>query len=191
MCSPELAAGASVLQGIQQQNAAVDAANRQNAAYRENVNNSFTAFQDENRSLNRRIGQESDAKAQNSFAKMIEALRLQGRAQTAAGEAGVSGNSVSALLNDLTRQEGVAQNTISRNFENTKMQLEDQKTSTQATFKNRVNSVQKGYAPSAGDAMLGIALNAGTSYYSAQQGQDALATAKSNRVQIAKLSTKQ
>ncbi len=191
MCNPALAAGASVLQGIQQQNAAVDAANRQNAAYRENVNNSFTAFQDENRSLNRRIGQESDAKAQNSFAKMIEALRLQGRAQTAAGEAGVSGNSVSALLNDLTRQEGVAQNTISRNFENTKMQLEDQKTSTQATFKNRVNSVQKGYAPSAGDAMLGIALNAGTSYYSAQQGQDALATAKSNRVQIAKLSTKQ
>ena len=191
MCNPALAAGASVLQGIQQQNAAVDAANRQNAAYRENVNNSFTAFQDENRSLNRRIGQESDAKAQNSFAKMIEALRLQGRAQTAAGEAGVSGNSVSALLNDLTRQEGVAQNTISRNFENTKMQLEDQKTSTQATFKNRVNSVQKGYAPSAGDAMLGIALNAGTSYYAAQQGQDALATAKSNRVQIAKLSTKQ
>lgn len=191
MCSPELAAGASVLQGIQQQNAAVDAANRQNALYRQNVNNSLTAFQDENRALNRRIGQESDAKAQSSFAKMIEALQLQGRAQTAAGEAGVSGNSVSALFNDLARQEGVAQNTIARNFENTKMQLEDQKTGTQSTFQSRVNSVQKGYAPSAGDAMLGIALNAGTSYYSAQQGQDALATAKSNRVQIAKLSTKQ
>lgn len=189
MCNPALAAGASVLQGIQQQNAAVDAANRQNALYRQNVNNSLTAFQDENRALNRRIGQESDAKAQSSFAKMIEALQLQGRAQTAAGEAGVSGNSVSALFNDLARQEGVAQNTISRNFENTKMQLEDQKTGTQSTFQSRVNSVQKGYAPSAGDAMLGIALNAGTSYYSAKQGEDALATAKSNRVQIAKLST--
>lgn len=162
MCTPQVAI--AVVQGVMQQNAAVDAANRQNALYRQNAANAMVAATDEQRALNRRIGQEGDAAAQKSFDLILDSIRRTGTAQTAAGEAGVAGNSVSRLLNDITRQTTVAQNTVSRNFDMTKAQLEDSKESTKTTFNSRVNSVQKGYAPSASDALLGIGLSAGAAY---------------------------
>lgn len=164
MCHPAVAAAASVVQGIQAQNAAVDAANRQNQFWRQNLQNSYTAFTDENRALNARLSQENDAKNQSSFEVMLDFLQRQGRAQTAAGEAGVSGNSVRMLYNQLSRAQTKDQNTLNRNFKNTADQLNLQKNATVNTWQSRVNSVQKGYAPSAGDALLGTAMNAGLAY---------------------------
>jgi hypothetical protein len=177
MCSPEAQAASAVVQGIMQQNAAVAAANRQNAIWRQNEANARVARTDEQRALNLRIGQEGNASAQQKMAILIDSLKTQGRAATASGEAGVSGTSVGRLMADITRQQTVAQGTVQRNFDMTKAQLNQQKEATTATYMGRVNSVQKGWAPSAGDAMLGIALNAGTAYGAgkiAQANADAL-----------------
>jgi len=168
MCTPEAQVAAAVFQGIQGQNAAVEQANRQNAMYLENAQNARTAATDDQRALNMRIGQEGDAASQQRFAALVQGLRNSGTATTAAGEAGVSGNSVSALLADLTRQTTVQQGTITRNFDMTKSQLEQNKEATKSTFPSRVNGVQKGSAPSATDALLGIAVNGGMAYGSAQ-----------------------
>lgn len=167
MCTPEAQIAAAVFQGIQGQNAAVEQANRQNAMYLENAQNARTAATDDQRALNMRIGQEGDAASQQRFAALVQGLRNSGTATTAAGEAGVSGNSVSALLADLTRQTTVQQGTITRNFDMTKNQLEQNKEATKSTFTSRVNGVQKGSAPSATDALLGIGINAGMAYGSA------------------------
>lgn len=175
MCTPEAQAGAAIFQGIMAQNAAVDQANRQNAMYLENAQNSRVAATDDQRALNMRIGQEGDAAAQQRFAALLEGLRRSGTATTAAGEAGVAGGSVSALLADLTRQTTVQQGTITRNFDMTKNQIEQNKEATKATFTSRVNSVQKGSAPSATDALLGIGVNAGMAYGMADMQQKDIA----------------
>lgn len=163
MCSPvEIAMAA--FQTVSSHNAAVDAANTQNARYVQNVQNSRVAFQDDNRAANRRIAQERDAEAQAKFDKSIEALETSGRVQTAAGEANVAGNSVRALFNDVERRKAMAQGTIARNTDMRVAQVEDQKQSTVNTFMNRVNSVQKAEAPSMGDFLQDLAINVGTSY---------------------------
>ena len=164
MCSPEAQAASAVVQGIMSQNAQVAAAERQNAIWRQNEANARVARTDAQRAMNLRIGQEGAATAQQKMAILIDSLKTQGRAATASGEAGVSGTSVGRLMADITRQQTVAQGTIQRNFDMTKNQIEQQKEAETATYMGRVNSVQKGWAPSAGDAMLGIALNAGTAY---------------------------
>lgn len=185
MCTPQVAI--AVVQGVMQQNAAVDAANRQNALYRQNAANAMVAATDEQRALNRRLDQEGQASAQKSLELTLDSMRRTGTAQTAAGEAGVAGNSVSRLLNDITRQTTVAQNTVSRNFDMTKAQVGDAKEATKATFNQRVASVQKGYAPSASDAMLGIGLNAGAAYVGT--GKDAM-TFKDINADLTKLSAR-
>lgn len=170
MCNPQ--AFIAVAQGIMQQNAAVAQANRQNALYRQNAANATVALSDDYRAINRRVDQEGQAAAKDKFDILLESLRQSGKAQTAAGEAGVAGNSVSRLLADITRQTTVAQNTVQRNFDWTKAQSEDSKAGAKATFNSRVNSVSKGYAPSAMDAMLGIGLNAGAAYLGDPNGEN-------------------
>lgn len=172
MCNVQ--AAVAVAQGVMQQNAAVEQANRQNFLYRQNAANAMVAATDEQRSLNRRIDQESQAASQKKFDLLLESVRKSGTAQAAAGEAGVGGSSVSRLLNDITRQTTVAQNTVSRNFDMTEAQINDAKESTKTTFNSRVNSVQKGYAPSAMDAALGIGLNAGAAYAGAGKNSKTL-----------------
>lgn len=165
MCSPvEIAMAA--FQAVSSHNAAVDAANTQNARYIQNVQNSRVAFEDDNRAANRRIAQERDAEAQAKFDKSIEALEATGRVQTAAGEASVAGNSVRALFNDVERRKAMAQGTIARNTDMRVAQVEDQKQASVNTFMNRVNSVQKAEAPSMGDFLQDLAINVGTSYVS-------------------------
>lgn len=149
----------AAFQTISAHNDAVDAANAQNARYRQNVQNARVAFEDETRATNRRIGQEQDAAAQEKFNKQIEALEKSGEVQVSAGEAGVAGNSVRALFNDVERRKAMAQGTIARNTDMKVAQLNDQKQASVNTFMNRVNSVQKAKAPSTGDALQGFAMN--------------------------------
>lgn len=160
----------TVYQGVQKQNMAVEQANQQNALYLQNAQNAKDAQLNDVRQLNLRQDQEAEAKAQKSLANTIDGMKKQGTIQVAAGEAGISGNSVQNIFDQYERANAVNQGTINRNFDNIKNQLENERAGTATTFKSRVNSVQKGYAPSAFDAGLGIAANVGTTYMMASSG---------------------
>lgn len=165
MCSAGAALGAQLaltaVQHYSAQSAAVEQANRQNALYIENVNNSRVAATDDVRALNRRIDQEGQATAQKKFQNQIDTIQLREKKKTAALERGVRGTTVQQILQDVGRRGSFNNQTLTRNLDMTVAQMEDQKHATKATFMNRVNSVEKGYAPSAGDAMLGMVADMG------------------------------
>lgn len=154
--------GMQVGQGVMAQNAAVTQANQQNAMYQQNVVNSREAMLNDVRSLNRRQDQESKATAQKKFDLNLEAEQKKATAGVAAGEGGVAGSSVQRLLDSYDRSRSVAQGTINRNFDMVAEEIAGNKEATKSTFTSRVNSVKKGYAPSALQAGLGIAMNVGS-----------------------------
>jgi len=164
MC--DLATVLTVASGVMEHNAQVKAANAQNERYKENARNARIARDDENRAVNRRLDQEADAANAEKMKEDLESLKKQGTARTAAGESNVSGGSVSALLRDIQRTGAVEQNTIDRNFDMVKQQSLDQKAGIQSSYVNRVNSVQKGYAPSIGQSLGKIGVGVGTNFAS-------------------------
>lgn len=174
MCLPAAAAGLTMGQMLavslattaasayMAQSAAVDQAKRQNAQYLQNADNARVAFVDENRALNRRLMQEGDKAAVEKLQQNIQAEQVAAKQKVSAGEGGIAGNTVAAILRDTERVRSVNQGTIQRNFDWSAQQIADQKNATQTTFVNRLNSVAKGSAPSAGDALLGMGVNMAT-----------------------------
>lgn len=160
----------TVMQGVNQQNQAVEVAENQNAMYKANADIAREAQLNDVRALNLRQSQEATAKAQASLENTLKGVQQQGTIQTAAGEAGISGNSVQQIFDRYERSRAVNQGTINRNFDNIASQLDAERAGTAATFKTRVNSLQKGYAPSAFDAGLGIAAKAGSVYMMGSSG---------------------
>lgn len=152
----------SAVKGVAEHNAAVSKADAQNNLYLQNAANAREAQLNDVRALNRRQDQEGQAKAQKNLQYTLEAARKQGTVQTAAGESGIAGLGVQRILDSYDRQLSVAQGTVNRNFGFTKEQIGFEKEGTKSTFQNRVNSVSKGYAPSALQSGLGIMANVGT-----------------------------
>ena len=168
MCADPITIAMAAFQavkGVSEQNAAVERANQQNAYYLQNAANAREASLNENRSLNRRQDQEAMSAAQKDLETMLQGEKNAARIQTAAGESGIRGLGVQRILDSYDRETSVAQGSIARNFDYVRQQISDEKEGTKYTFQNRVNSVQKGYAPSAMQAGLGIAANVGGTLY--------------------------
>lgn len=153
------------VKGVSEHNAAVKRADAQNQQYLQNAANAREAQLNEVRAYNKRQDQEAQAKAQKDLELTLEGAEKQATVQTAAGEAGIGGKGVQMILDRYERQRSVAQGTVNRNFENVKSQIDDEKEGTKYTFQSRVNSVSKGYAPSALQSGLGIAANVGGTLY--------------------------
>lgn len=154
-----------VVKGVSEQNAAVERANAQNRMYLQNAANAKEAQLNDVRQLNKRQDQEAKAAAQKDMDLEIENAKKIATIETSAGEAGVAGLSVQRIMDDYDRQTAVAQGTVKRNFDMTADQLDSEREGTKYTFNNRVNSVSKGYAPSAMQAGLGIATSVGGTLY--------------------------
>lgn len=168
MCADPVTIAMSAFQavkGISEHNAAVERANAQNRVYLQNAANAREAQLNDVRAYNKRQDQEAQAKAQKDLELSLEGARQQATVQTAAGEAGIAGKSVQLILDNYDRQKSVAQGTVARNFDTVKSQIDAEKEGTKSTFTSRVNSVSKGYAPSALQSGLGIAANVGGSLY--------------------------
>jgi hypothetical protein len=168
MCADPVTIAMSAFQavkGISEHNAAVDRANAQNQMYLQNAANAREAQLNDVRAYNRRQDQEAQAKAQKDLELTLEGAQKQATVQTAAGEAGIAGKGVQLILDNYERQQSVAQGTVARNFDAVREQIAAEKEGTKYTFQSRVNSVSKGYAPSALQSGLGIAANVGTTLY--------------------------
>jgi|TARA_R100000030_G_scaffold37074_1_gene27790 LPS O-antigen subunit length determinant protein (WzzB/FepE family) len=131
MCNPTaIAALQGIVQyGEQQQQAE---ANRKaaNASYVNDV-----------RQLNLRQRQEEEAEAQRGFEADVQAARDQATAKTAAGESGVAGLSVDALMTDILRQNLFDDTKAGANLDMTKAQIAQEKEGAKAGRQSRINQV--------------------------------------------------
>lgn len=141
---------------------AVSAFQGQKATYNSNRRNAVEALNDTNNSFTERQGQESDAASANKFDYALEARSARATAEVAAGEAGVSGLSVEALLNDLSGRQGRFNDRTDQNRDMALDQIQAQKRGASRTARDRINSVAK---PSLFDTGLRIA-GAGLDAYS-------------------------
>ena len=171
MCDP--ATGLAVAKagvGFIQQNAE---AKQQNARYEANRVNAINARDLKISQLNLRGQQEQEKNQQEQQALSVESLRQQARAIAAAGEAGVGGHSVDALLRDFEAQKLRGLTNLSTDSDNLSQQLNMEREGLDAEMMSRIGSVAQAEQPSLGMAVLGGAMDAAGAYASVN-GTDAL-----------------
>ena len=133
------------------------AASAQDRVYRQNQRAARAAFNESSAQENIRLGQEQEAAAQKVQATRRELLQTTGRARVAAGEAGVSGLSVDALLADYGRQSAFYNESVRRNLAFTQQSTASNQRGLGSQFVSRVQSVQRGQRPS----LAGLAIRVG------------------------------
>ncbi|WP_127702632.1 hypothetical protein [Sinorhizobium medicae] len=100
--------------------------------------------------------QEAKATSQELQNTNREALQARSTANVAAGEAGVTGLSVDALINDYYGQEGRYERTLSNNYQMQADYLRGEMEGVQAQAEGRINSVDQGQKPSFAGAAIRI-----------------------------------
>ena len=157
MCEPTTMVMMQVASGMMTYMAAQDAADaqtKQNQAY---ANDAQASHEREMKMLDRRMEEEKTASVQAEQDVIADAREKKATAIASAGESGVSGISVEALLNEVDYQEGTI---LTRNLGSTKNKLAsltDDKEKSYATMVSRFNSLKPVTQPS----FLGTALEVG------------------------------
>jgi len=137
-----------------QYSAATEAADAQNQYYMQNAREAQRAAVDSYTSQNIRLRQEKEAADQKRFEDSIEALKRRGTAYTSAGEAGVSGLSVDALVGDIFAQEGRQAIAVTSQFQANRQNILSEMDETRARAQGRINSVQRANYPSAASYII-------------------------------------
>lgn len=119
---------------IESDNAAFEEVNRSEA-----ISDALLSFRD----INIRELEESIAASETTFDSSLEAQAAASTAAVAAGEAGVSGNSVDALLADFKAQQARRKDRINQNLGLNLAQLERQKQGIRANARSRINSFRQ------------------------------------------------
>jgi len=145
---------------------AQEKAKQQEIAYQQNRLAAATARDMKIQALNARAIQESERVAGAKLENAIKALEVSEAKVVAAGEAGVSGNSVDALYNDFVAQEERGKTVLSQNAEAMERQMALQRRGADAEAESRINSIRQGQQPSFMSAALSTAASATASYYS-------------------------
>jgi hypothetical protein len=171
MCDPStalmVAGTATQFVGQQQQASSQNAMNRQRQEL--GTERALQNYRLQTSQAYKRMQQEREATGQEIREVARQSRRAQATGTVSAGEAGVTGKSVDAMLDDFERQELMYQTNIKRNQEwredNTKDQLEAIRIGTQG----RVEDLQ--FMPAQRPSFLGAALRIGgqvAGYYAAQ-----------------------
>lgn len=142
-------------------------AKQQDAAYAQNKKNSIAAFEDSQRALTYREAQEQESAAVQKQDNNIQARKAAATNIVAAGESGITGNTVDSLLRDIYGQAGAANDRVDQNLDWSMEQIAAEKRGQGFTAQNRINSVQRGQKPSivaAGLKLAGAGLDSYTGY---------------------------
>ena len=156
MCHPAIAIGVGALGAIHQHN-------QQAKAFEENAVAANNAKILEDSAANEDLALQQEAAAEEKINRGLEGQQQKATALVAAGEAGVSGNSVDALVNEL--EAGVLRgNTMTtRNFAVDQLGHQRRLDSNKRTAQSRINSVAKPSAVATGLQIAGT-VAANTSY---------------------------
>jgi hypothetical protein len=102
----------------------------------------------QHQTINTRVGQEREAASIASQSATRSQRAAQSRAFTAAGEGGVTGNSVNTLISDIGRSFGRDRTIIGRDLRNTENQLGLQARGVTAGAQSRINQLPRPNYPS-------------------------------------------
>jgi hypothetical protein len=149
MAMPLIGAALSIGQAAAGYGAASKQASEQNAYYEQNRLNAVAAANDRYAALAKNTIDEKMSSSQQLIQKRIEALKARSKAAVAAGEGGVTGLSVEAMLGDYEAQEGRQLEAIHTNFDLKKQRNVDDANNAYHNTINRINSVRQASKPSA------------------------------------------
>ncbi len=135
----------------------VAAAEQQNQLYRENAARANQNARDQMFQTQQRMLQEQEAAAAEKFDNNRDARAAKATASVGAGESGVTGLSVDALLREFDGRAAEANDRIDQNTEWSMTQLNNEMKGIRSNAEDRINSVQRAAKPSFWDAGLRIA----------------------------------
>lgn len=136
----------------------------QNERYEQNKKNANEALAQKYGDIGVRQQQEQDAAAQRREDLSREAAAKRATSRVAAGEAGISGNSVAMALGDISGAAARDRSNVNANLDWTLGQLQRQKQSARTQTKGQINSVQQGQEPSKAALGVNLANTAASSY---------------------------
>jgi hypothetical protein len=128
--------------------AASQQANEQNAYFEQNRLNAIAAMRDRYTAVNNKLLEERTAASQDLLEKRVEATKKKATATVAAGEAGVTGLSVDALLSDYDAAQARREASVITNYNIRRGQAEDELDVTYHNTISRINSVRQASKPS-------------------------------------------
>lgn len=159
MCPPVML-GLAVASSLASLKAQQDAAKSQANANQQNYNNQMTAYRYNLANANATKVQEAENLAQKKMETNAEVTRRQATAVTAAGESGVSGLSVDALLAELAGRGGQANSSAEVNYLRGDRAIEADKMNSWSGVASTIGQMQTPKAPD----YLGAALSIGNAY---------------------------
>ncbi|MDR7145555.1 hypothetical protein [Rhizobium sp. BE258] len=148
------------------------AADEQNRMYQENAQRANQNARDQMFATQQRMLQEQEAGAAEKINTMKEARAAKATATVAAGESGVNGLSVEALLQEFDGRAASYNDRVDQNTDWTMNQLNAEMKGIRANAEDRINSVQRASKPSFWDAglrIMGSGLDAYNTSYERQQ----------------------
>lgn len=114
-------------------------------------------------SLNTRFQQDTAASSEAAMQNSVQAAQARGTATTAAGEAGVEGNSVQLMLHDFSRIEASNNSNLYTNLQMEQQQIGDEMRSARAQAQSQI--AQAAPSPVHQPSLLGAALQIGTTAF--------------------------
>lgn len=124
-------------------------ADQQNAYYMENAREAQRAARDTYVHQQVRLREERAASSQEAFENSVKAMQARGSSYVSAGEAGVAGLSVDALIGSIFAKEGREQESVDTQYQMNRDNIRAEMDKTQSNAQARINSVQRANAPSA------------------------------------------
>lgn len=170
MCNPLMMASfaISAAQGVVGFMGEQEEHRKQEEFRQQNIKNANAAALDQYNQTLTRIGQEGDATGIAKAEATRDARAARATATVAAGEAGISGLSVDALLSDFYGREGTYADQLTQQNEWTNTQLQYDMRGIHANATDRANSIPKPTAPNFFTTGLKIA-GAGVGAYGSYQ----------------------
>ena len=119
----------------------IAAASEQQQQAQATEKNANASYLNDARQLNLRQRQEEEAASQRGQEADIQSMKDMSQARTAAGESGVSGLSVDALMSDILRQNLFDDTKADSNLSATKAQIAMEKEGSKSNRQSRINAV--------------------------------------------------
>lgn len=158
MCEPTtilaIASVASTVGSLSAQSAAADA---QAATNQRQYENTMRAYRENVNQTNLMQQQEREGSMQKLEANNLAARAAQSTATVAAGENGISGLSVDALLGDLSMKQNRFNSSVTTNFDRAQSAIQAQRENVYANAASAINGLQTPAAPDYLGAGLKIA----------------------------------
>lgn len=158
--APVLGLAFGVMGQFAQYNAEKQQAAMTEAAYQQNKSNAHTALRSDYSQNNLRAIQEGEKKSAEDQKARIQQAKLKAKSRLSAGEAGITGISVSNLTADIATQASTEAASREYNYISTINQLQEEGKSAQARAQSRIDSAPRGVKPS----KLGLIAGIGSSF---------------------------